>query len=1247
MKYYVLLVLSILFLELSAQDRNLAFEYNLPSGLMMENGGRFINVKSEPFNAKGDGVTDDTQAFIDAYNYFTQLIGDKSADKDPDRSFVIFIPNGTYLVSNTIIYDDPKIPGYCANCEGITQLRFIGQSRENTIIKLADNAPGFSTGSPKEVLSFGKSDFNNTAAANNIRNITINTGSGNPDAVGLKMGGANNASGSNLLIKSEDRQGAVGLDFNIGTVVGWYHDITIEGFDIGIRFPSDNFIHPMVENTTLTGQNIYAMKFEGLGSATLRKIYSNNTVPALYGDDMGVFPSLVDCKFTGGIAGESAIELIDGQMFARNIKVSGYGTSIKYKTEAEATGDIEEWVSSGPFKYNASSPDKSMNLEIEDVPLYWNADTNQWANVHDYGAIGDGATDDSKAIQAALNSGKPVVYFTNARYQVNTPLYVPASVKLVEGFYTNLQGFASHKFVIEENSSDPIIIADFRMQDGTNYNHASTRTLVMDNTPTQSNLYTNNSPIAGGKLFINNCNGLKSQGPIKNVKAWIRHVNTEASNTQFLIKNSQVVVLSYKTEKNFTSFEAVDGSKLEIIGGQSNQQAWDNDLNNPALLNNNSQVSAVFTTAQGWSQGYDTIIVDVQGSETEVFLKETFPKRSANHEVIRAITLYTNYNPAPTPVSGVNLANDSIRIIKNDSATLALEVIPFMAQNTSVAWTSSDNSIVTVDSKGRITGINYGSANVIVNTLDGDFKDTILVNVVDTIHVESIDIPAVGKAILVNQQYDINYSLLPIDATVDEMLWHSNDPLIATVNSNGRIKGVAGGVTYIVGTTKDMGFKDSIKVSVVTGDPFMEIAGEVVIEAEGFQTSDRRLESVDWEILSDTAGSVGSYIEVPNGTGSNVSGDEQLVKTTVGYILHFDRSGDYNVYIRRYADAGGNNSVFAYFNGASLPFVDNRGDYNEWIWKDFGTVNVPKAGDYLFEFVRREDGYKIDRIVVTQGSEPVGEGPEESPFMSELTLVTGISLDTDSIDLNISETFNLTASISPDDATVKDVAWSSKDGSIAVVDSKGQVTAVGEGITYIFVNSLQGSFADSCKVNVIYPMPESFTISLPANQSEITSSNATFEWQESNYAESYNLQIDDNEDFSSPEIEETGITSTSLPIDLSALSNSVYFWKVIATNGKGSLESDNILNFTLVVTGIKGQTNLQEYELYPNPSSESILIKGKGIEQVSIYNTAGNLILQFKDGINKAINISTLEAGTYIVKIKAGEGDVVKLFVKE
>ena len=81
--------------------------------------------------------------------------------------------------------------------------------------------------------------------------------------------------------------------------------------------------------------------------------------------------------------------------------------------------------------------------------------------------------------------------------------------------------------------------------------------------------------------------------------------------------------------------------------------------------------------------------------------------------------------------------------------------------------------------------------------------------------------------------------------------------------------------------------------------------------------------------------------------------------------------------------------------------------------------------------------------------------------------VNGISLNSDSIMVNLNNTYQLSASISPLNSYNKNLVWESSDSSVASVDSNGLVTANKAGSAVITVSSVDGGFSDTCNVTVL------------------------------------------------------------------------------------------------------------------------------------------------------------------------------------
>jgi len=93
------------------------------------------------------------------------------------------------------------------------------------------------------------------------------------------------------------------------------------------------------------------------------------------------------------------------------------------------------------------------------------------------------------------------------------------------------------------------------------------------------------------------------------------------------------------------------------------------------------------------------------------------------------------------------------------------------------------------------------------------------------------------------------------------------------------------------------------------------------------------------------------------------------------------------------------------------------------------------------------------------------DGFSVRPVYGEFIPVASISLDKTSLELNAGDKQQLTATVSPSNATAKDVHWISSDESVAKVDQDGLVTAVAPGTATITAYGSSGVSA-SCTVTV-------------------------------------------------------------------------------------------------------------------------------------------------------------------------------------
>ncbi len=171
---------------------------------------------------------------------------------------------------------------------------------------------------------------------------------------------------------------------------------------------------------------------------------------------------------------------------------------------------------------------------------------------------------------------------------------------------------------------------------------------------------------------------------------------------------------------------------------------------------------------------------------------------------------------------------------------------------------------------------------------------------------------------------------------------------------------------------------------------FLETNGEVVMEAEHFDLlSGTDPSGSSWFVESTNGNFSGTGYVTTQSSGTNASWQNA---TTLSYNLTIQTSGNYNVWIRRYANSNATNSAFVGLQNEPLPNIDNgSGGLNSWTWINMGRLAL-NTGESVFQIKRREGGYAIDKIVLrTSSDSPSGNGPQESPRNIGIPTITLIS----------------------------------------------------------------------------------------------------------------------------------------------------------------------------------------------------------------------------------------------------------------
>ena len=125
-------------------------------------------------------------------------------------------------------------------------------------------------------------------------------------------------------------------------------------------------------------------------------------------------------------------------------------------------------------------------------------------------------------------------------------------------------------------------------------------------------------------------------------------------------------------------------------------------------------------------------------------------------------------------------------------------------------------------------------------------------------------------------------------------------------------------------------------------------------------------------------------------------------------------------------------------------------------------------------------------------------------------------------------------------------------------------------------------------------LPASPALASPVNESILNDDKIEFKWDSILNVSEYQIQVDNNLDFTSPEISDqininhyNGLVNTQ---------NTKYYWRVRAMNTSGWGDWSDIWNFSIVITSISKLTDVvpsqyKLYQNYPNPFNPSTTIR--------------------------------------------------------
>ena len=148
------------------------------------------------------------------------------------------------------------------------------------------------------------------------------------------------------------------------------------------------------------------------------------------------------------------------------------------------------------------------------------------------------------------------------------------------------------------------------------------------------------------------------------------------------------------------------------------------------------------------------------------------------------------------PPTAISLRQTSALLTPGGRLRVQATVKPANTNSTKVEWFSTDETVATVNQKGRIQAVGVGSCQIICRSVAFPMVQS-AVDVVCRIPMTAISLNTDSLLMKAGETFQAAYTFEPMEATDRPMIWHSGNPAVATVDENGLITAHKAGNTAI------------------------------------------------------------------------------------------------------------------------------------------------------------------------------------------------------------------------------------------------------------------------------------------------------------------------------------------------------------------------------------------------------------------------------------------------------------------
>ena len=225
----------------------------------------------------------------------------------------------------------------------------------------------------------------------------------------------------------------------------------------------------------------------------------------------------------------------------------------------------------------------------------------------------------------------------------------------------------------------------------------------------------------------------------------------------------------------------------------------------------------------------------------------------------------------------------------NQTRQLQVKITPSDTTNKNVQWTSSNNSVATVDSNGVVTSKNSGST-IITATTHNELKTEFFIEVETS--VTNITLNSNEINLNPGGTFKLDATVNPSNASNKNIKWISANESIATVDQSGNVTADVAGTTYISAVSADGKVIATCTVNV--SKPVVTKPAKVKIKSA--KKKGKKV-TLKWKKISDAAGYV-VYMKTNSGKFKAVKTVKKAKKLKA--VISLKKGNKYSFKIRAY-----------------------------------------------------------------------------------------------------------------------------------------------------------------------------------------------------------------------------------------------------------------------------------------------------------------------------------------------------------